>query len=144
MVAALAVLLGPVAATLHAEDVRVTVMAIHATEHNKNMDDDLKAIAEKVQKKDARLTGFRKGRTTSMKVTVGGQEKSFPLVDGESATVKVDALLDGDKVTLVVKPPTLQSITYSAPLAKFFPIVTGYETKDKDRLIIAIMVETDK
>src|SRR5579862_784733 len=125
-----------------AEDVRVTVVAIHATERNKDVDEDLKAIAETVQKKEPKLTGFRKGRTTAMKVTVGAKEKTFPLVDNEVLTVSIESI--SDKLHITVKPPTLQSVTYRAPPGKFFPIVTSYETKDKDRLIMAIMYESEE
>lgn len=139
----LAFLLGAASSPARAQDVHVTVVAIHATDRNKDVDEDLKAIAEKVQKKEPRLTGFRKGRTTVMKVTVG-KEKTFPLVDSEVVAVTVDSLLDKDKVQLTIRPPMLMSITYSTPYEKFFPIVTGYESKDKDRLIVAIMVESEK
>jgi len=45
---------------------------------------------------------------------------------------------------MTIKPPTLGEITYSTTCEKFFPIVTRYVTKDKERLIIAIMVEPCK
>jgi hypothetical protein len=103
------------------------------------VDDDLKDIAEKVQKAEPTLTGFRKGRATAMTVAAGAKE-TFPLVDDEAVTVLVEGLVN-KRVKLTIKPPTLGAITYTTACDKFFPIVTRYETKAKDRLIIAIMVE---
>jgi hypothetical protein len=132
----------PAPAALHAEDVRVTVVAIHATDRDKVVDEDLRAIADKVQKSNPQLTGFRKGRITALKLGVGGKEEAFPLADNESVTVKVDDIIRDKKlVQVTANPPTLKAITYTAPFAKFFPIVTGYETRAKERLIVAIMVE---
>jgi galactokinase len=126
-----------------AQDVRVTVMAIHATERNKDVDDDLRDIAEKVQKAEPKLTGFRKGRMTSLTLGIGAKE-TFELVDDESATVTVVEISKKDKVKLTVKPPAVGAITYTTAPDKFFPIVTRYETKNKERLIVAIMVEQGK
>lgn len=119
--------------------VRVTVMAILATDRNKEVDEDLTDIADRVQKAEPKLTGFRKGRTTALPVGVGGKG-TFSLVEEESATVMVDAILK-EKAKMTVKPPTLGAVTYTTAYDKFFPIVTRYETKNKDRLIVAIMVE---
>src|SRR5262249_14818853 len=65
------------AARAQAEDVRVTVVAIHATDRDKVIDDDLTAIAEKLKKTP--FTGFRKGRITMQRLPVDGKEKTFPL-----------------------------------------------------------------
>ena len=46
-----------------------------------------------------------------------------------------------DRYCLQVKAPTLASVTYKCAPAKYFPIVTGYETKNGERLIIAVMVD---
>jgi len=131
------------ASVASAQEVRVTVMAIHATDRNKDVDDDLKDIAEKVQKAEPKLTGFRKGRTTAVGLSVGDKE-TFALVDEETATITVVEITKKEKVKLTVKPPALGAITYITSLDKFFPIVTRYETKNKDRLIVAIMVEQGK
>ena len=40
-----------------------------------------------------------------------------------------------------IPPPLVGEITYMTICGKFFPIVTRYQTKDKDRLIIAVMVK---
>jgi hypothetical protein len=93
-----------------------------------------------VQKAEPKLTGFRKGRTTSLTMSAGAKE-SFELVDDESATVTVLEITRKDKIKLTVKPPAIGAITYTTTPDKFFPIVTRYETKTKDRLIVAIMVE---
>ncbi len=130
------------AAPVAAGDVRVTVVAIHASDRNKDIDDELKEIAEKVSKVEPTLTGFRKGRTTTIAIPIGGKD-NFPLVDGEVATVTVESpdRKDPDKVRLTVKPPTVGAITYKTATDRFFPIVTRYTTKNNERLIIAVMVE---
>jgi hypothetical protein len=130
-------------ATASAQEVRVTVMAIHATDRNKDVEDDLKDIAEKVQKAEPKLTGFRKGRMTSLTMSPGAKE-SFELVDDETATVTLVEITKKEKVKLTVKPPAIGAITYTTTPDKFFPIVTRYETKNKERLIVAIMVEQGK
>jgi hypothetical protein len=125
-----------------AEEVKITVLAIFATDKNSTVDADLKEIAERVQKQEPKLTGFRQGRQSSKSVTVGdGSKESFALTEDQVVTVSVEAVVKKEKVRMTIKPPTLGEITYSTSWEKFFPIVTRYVTKDKERLIIAIMVE---
>jgi hypothetical protein len=132
------------ASSVSAEEVKVTVLAIFATDKNSNVDADLKEIAERVQAKEPKLTGFRQGRQSSKSVAVGdGSKESFALVEDQVVTVAVDAVMK-NKIRMTIKPPTLGEITYSTTCEKFFPIVTRHVTKDKERLIIAIMVEQCK
>jgi hypothetical protein len=66
--------------------------------------------------------------------------ENFPLVEDASADITV---LQDDKqrVRLAVKAPLVGEITYQTCYDKFFPIVTRYlTTKDRERLIVAIMV----
>jgi len=125
-----------------ADEIRITVVAIHASDRNKDVDDELKEIAEKVSKVEPKLTGFKKGRTTTMVVAVGAKE-DFPLGEDQVATVTLESPGKKDKemVKLTVKPPMVGAITYRTTCDKFFPIVTRYQTKNNDRLIIAVMVE---
>jgi hypothetical protein len=136
--------MAPVSA-LRAEEVKVTVLAILATDKNNNVDAELKDIAERVQKQEPKLTGFRQGRQTSKTVGVNdGTKETFALVEDEVVTVAVDGVMKKEKIRMTIKPPTLGQITYTTSCEKFFPIVTRYVTKDKERLIIAIMVEQCK
>jgi hypothetical protein len=127
-----------------AEEVRVVVVEILASDRHANVDKDLKCIAEEVQKKEPTLTGFRQGRMTCKAVTVGAAEK-FPLAEGQSATVTVQHGADkNNRVGLKVKPPLIGEITYTTCCGKYFPIVTRYQTKEGERLIVAIMVKPCK
>jgi hypothetical protein len=124
--------------------VHVTVVAILATDQNDQVDPKLKWIARVVKKSEPQLTGFRLAQTTQMALPVGGQH-NFPLVDKEVAEVTVqEATQEDNKVSLKVKAPQMGAIVYTTTCAKFFPLVTRYQTKDKERLIVAIMVGTGK
>ena len=123
------------------EKVKVTVVAILATGRNQTVDPKLKCVADEVQKLDPKLTGFSLAKNTSKSLPVG-TAADFPLVDKQKASVTVQHGPDKDnRVGLVVKPPGLGEIAYTTCCGKYFPIVTRYQTKDKDRLIIAIMVK---
>jgi hypothetical protein len=136
----LALLALSAAPATQSEEPHVTVAAILATERDEPVDDKLKAIAEEVRKHEPDLKGFRLKRTTCKTVPVGNTE-SFMLVDDETLSVKVSEVAAKEgRFYLVVKPPLVGEITYSTCPDKYFPIVTRYQTKDKDRLIIAIMV----
>lgn len=141
---ACACLLAAAPASPAEEKVQVTVVAILATERNKNVDPELKEIARTVQKSEPTLTGFRMGRISAKALTVG-QPSQFPLVEKEAVSIVVDHGADkNNRVGLTVKPPQLREISYSTNFGKFFPIVTGFQTQEKERLILAIMVEPAK
>jgi hypothetical protein len=126
--------------------VKVTVIAILATSDARKatIEKDLEAVAAEVQKKYPELVGFRTGMT-SFKTIAVGKSDTFTLVDDETATVSVEKGADKKEwVRIKVKPPQLSEITYDTCCGKFFPVVTPYETKKKDRLIIAVMVTTCK
>jgi hypothetical protein len=125
------------------EEIRVTVVAILAsTDRNAKVAPELVEIAREVQKKDPTLKGFRMWTTNCKGVPVGG-EYSFDLVDNEVAVVIVQkATGKDDKPCIKVKPPHVDPITCSLCCGKYLPIMTNYQTKKKERLIIAIMVET--
>jgi hypothetical protein len=126
------------------EKVNVTLIVILATDKNQKVDPKLGAIAQAVKKLDTSLTGFRLGTTTCETMTVGTKKK-FPLVEEQEALVEAkhcDA--DPKRVCLKVKVPAMGSITYTSCCGKFFPFLTGYRTKARERVIIAVMVESCK
>jgi len=130
-------------AAARAEDgkIQVTVVAILATDKNTKVDDKLKDIAKEVQKKEPTLTGFVVERITVKSIKIGEKE-TFPLVDEKTVVVILAEKNEKDNcVSLTIKPPTLGDITYTCCCGKFFPVVTRYETKDKDRLIVAVMAK---
>jgi hypothetical protein len=123
------------------EKIHVTVVAILATDQNKKVEPRLESLAKEVQKTDPTLTGFRLVKCTCQKLQVG-KKFEFPLVEDEAAAVVVKHSCDKeDRVGLTVKAPLVGEIAYSGACGKFFPIMTRYQTKDKERLIIAIRVQ---
>jgi hypothetical protein len=125
-----------------ADDVRVTIVAVAASDRHREVNPKLKEIAREVQKLEAALTGYKLERTTSKPVNVG-QKESFALVDGETADITVLTKDDSrQRIRLEVKTPRVGAITYSTCYDKFFPIVTRYLTlNERERLIVAIMVQ---
>jgi hypothetical protein len=124
-----------------AENVQVTVVAILANERDNKVDDKIKCIADEVKKREPSLTGFRMARLSCKSLVVGTKE-TFPLVEDEKATVTIQHGADKENmVGLVLKAPRLGEITYSIKCGKCFPILTRYQTKDNERLILGIMVK---
>jgi hypothetical protein len=122
------------------ETVEVTVVAIVATERNTEVNPKLREVAHKIRKSYPKLTGCRLGRTTCRTLTVGTRE-TFPLIDDQEAAVTVVKSCGKDgKVELTIKPPLVGEFTYTTCCEKYFPIMTRYQTKDKDCLFIAVMV----
>jgi hypothetical protein len=116
----------------------VTVVTVLATSQNKEIDPKLECLAKAVQKKEPNLTGFRIHRWYCKDLSVGDKFK-FPLVDNEVAEVSIQrGPGKNDRVSLTVKPPKASEIVYSCCCGKYFPICTTYQTKDKERLIIAV------
>jgi hypothetical protein len=133
----LVVLAQPVRA---ADDIRICVVAILATDRDATIDPKVRCIAREVQKQEPQLTGFRLATTNCKPVAVGAKE-TFALVESEVATVLLQQGMDKeDRVRLTVKAPLVGEITYTTVCTKCFPIITRYQTIDKDRLIIAVMV----
>ena len=126
------------------EEIRVTVIAIIATDKNNEVNAKLKDVAAEVQKVEPGLTGF-KIAWQSCKKMKANDKHNFDLVEKQVAEVTVKHGSDNkNKIGISVKPPQGGEITYKTSCGKFFPIITRYQTKDKDRLIIAISVEPCK
>jgi len=122
--------------------IRVTIVAITASDKHSNVDPRLKNLAREVRKQhDQALTGYKLGETVSKPVGVG-QKENFKLVDEQSADITVLQKDDtNQRIRLAVKAPLVGEITYSTCYDKFFPILTRYTTRtDRERLIVAIMV----
>jgi hypothetical protein len=124
------------------EHVKVTVAAVLANADGK-VDDRLKCVAEQVRKNHPELTGFRVGRQTMQPIALGGSEK-FKLVDGQEASVTVKRCKDcPERYCLEVASKALVGeMAYTSVCGKYFPLVTGYKTKDRgDHLILLFKVE---
>ena len=144
---ALLVALGAVSAVTagvggRADDVRVTIVSITASDRHNVVDPKLKEVAREVQKHEPQLTGFKLGPVICMPVNVGPNKESFPLVDEEKADITVLGKDDTrQRIRLAVKTPRVGEITYWTCYDKFFPIVTRYLTlNERERLIVAVMV----
>lgn len=121
--------------------INVTVVVILATEDGTFVDKRLTDFAKEVQEKYPQLKSFK--IKTMMKRSLAPEEKStFKLVDKETAQVVVKHGADKhNRVSLAVTAPDQGEITYRTVCGKFLPIVTRYQTKSKERLILAIQVQ---
>jgi hypothetical protein len=126
------------------EKVRVSVVAILASEGDKKVDRQLECIAKEVKKRHPKLNGFRMVSISSRSLPVG-VEDTFDLVCDQAVSVTVQKAADKDNcIQLKVGPPLMGKITYKTACGKFLPIVTPYHTNAKgggDLLIIAIRVQ---
>ena len=122
--------------------IEVKVLAILASEHHKDIDPLLEKFAKHVQQKAPKLTGFRVARTTVESLKLGETDK-FPLVGAEFVEVTVNKERNEEgRITLTIKPPMLDQITYACACSKFFSVATQHyvgKGKDKQQLFIAIM-----
>ncbi len=125
-----------------AEDsVRVTVVVVLATSENDVIDPKLADLAKEVQKRDPKLTGFKLMTTEGKSIPVGESHK-FELVEKQELKVKVEKPKDGNgRISLTIKPPGLENITYGCTCDKFFPVVTPHRTKAGEVLIVAVMAK---
>jgi len=125
------------------DEVRVSVVAILASETCTEVDWRLQCIAKEVQKvhPQLKLKGFRLAKMTCKAVPVRGSETFELAVDQTAAVTVLRAADKENKVQLKVTPPTLGEITYTTTCGKFFPIVTGYQTKNGEWLILAVRVQ---
>jgi hypothetical protein len=123
-----------------AEEVRVCVIAIIATERNKEVDPKLTCIAEQVQKTHPKLTGFS-FKELGCKSMAVGERKEFKLPGNEVAAVTVLEPTGKDKPYRIrLEPPQMKPITYETCCTKFLAIRTPVRTKDNDLLLIAVRV----
>jgi hypothetical protein len=132
------------AAPARAEDktFKVVVAAILASEKSDYVDEKLKCLPKEVQKTEPSLKGFKLARHSHRTLAVD-QSWAFPLVEDQVVKVSVEKIpQDNDHVGLRIKPPQMGEIFYvQSTCGKFFPIITPYLTKDKERLILAIGIK---
>jgi hypothetical protein len=137
--------LAALAAPLPAEDtsIEVRVVAVLATSEHTKIDPRLKHLASEVKKTDPSLTGFEvdSQNKKSMKI---GETATFALVDKTEATVTLKERDESGCVAVQVKVPTFGEVTYSCCCGKYVPLLTRYETKDKKKLVVAVMVQACK
>lgn len=139
-----ALLVRPALAQAEDEKVKITVVAVLASSRHNTVDKRLKDLAPELKKKNSGWTGFEVERQMCESIKVGSSA-TFKLVDDCKVVIEVKER-DGKTgcVSLVVKPDTLGEIAYTCCCEKFVPVITRYDTKNKDRLIIAIMTKCGK
>src|SRR5262249_50184198 len=141
-----------------AEEIEVKVLAILVSEHHTDVHPKLKEFAKEVLKKDPSLTGFRLERTPAESLELG-ETRECPLVNGPvvAAPVNEDGKEEGvgegtgnkernekGRVTLTIKPPKLDQITYECACDKFFSMATQHyvgKGMEKQQLFIAVMAK---
>jgi hypothetical protein len=128
------------------DEVKVSVVAILASETRTLIDPRLEDIAKELRKKYPKMTGFRLAKM-SCKSIPRDQAESFELVADQKALITVMKTADKqNNVQLKLTPPTAGEITYTVKCGKFFPVVTTYKTDslDPEALIIAVRVQPCK
>ncbi len=139
----LAGLLGSVPAAC-SQEIHVSLAVILASTTDKHVDCELKCIATEIHKMHPELIGFRLGPVIRKSVAVGKKEE-IPLIDDEVATIRVRHGADSkNRVSVSLKPPRMGELDYTTCCGKFFPLLTGYETKKKEHLIVAVKVQPCK
>ncbi len=123
------------------DPVKVTLVVILATDEGNAVDPRLKAIAEEIRKLNPNLKSFSL-KSMQSKSIKPGERVSLPTVDSKKVDLVIRHGADSDnRVGISVFPPNMGEIEYRASCGKFLPIVTRYETKSKERLILAIRVQ---
>lgn len=113
---------------LQPKQIKVTVVAILASECEGSVDPRLKAIAEEVQKLHPQLKRFAVANITNQSFKAG-EKATFKLVEAATADVTIFCCGDmNDRVGIRVVPPLQGEIDYRAVCGKFLPIVTRYYT----------------
>lgn len=122
-------------------EIKVSVVAILASEQQTKIDPRLEGVAKEIQKLHPQLKGFRLAKMTCKSIPVNTAE-SFELVGDQSASITILSPADKkDLVRLKITPPTLGEITYKTTCGKFFPIVTRHQTANNESLIVAVRVQ---
>ncbi|MCS7044748.1 MAG: hypothetical protein NZO58_00175 [Gemmataceae bacterium] len=123
------------------DKVTVYLLVILAKEEGNVVDKRLQEFAREVREKNPNFTSF--ALKTMTKVSLAPQQKHvFKLVDGKTAQVVVRHGADKhNKVSLAVTPPDQGEIVYVTVCGKYLPIITPYQTKNKERLMLAISVQ---
>jgi len=125
---------------------KIVVAAILASEKSDYVDSRLKCLPDKVKETEPKLKGFRVGGH-SHRILAVDQSWAFPLVEDQVVKISVEKAPKGsdkdkDHVVLRIQPPQMGEILYvQSTCGKFFPVITPYLTKDKERLIIAIGIK---
>ena len=87
------------------DNIRVSVVAILATDKNDEIDPKLEGVAKEVQKHDPKLTGFRIAKMTTKSLPMGGKD-DFELCGDQCLHVVVEKKGDEEgRIQLKITPP---------------------------------------
>jgi len=126
------------------EPIQVVVLVILASDKSTEINERLRDIAAEIRKKDPQWTGFELHKTLSKSIVIG-EVLQIELVGKAKAELTINEKTDDNgRMTITVKPPKLDDITYTCTCGKFFPIITNHYTAEKERVIIAIMAKPCK
>src|SRR5437588_3511726 len=116
------------------EEVEVKVLAILASDQHADVHPKLTEFARHVSKQQPKLTGFKLDRSTALPLKLG-ETKKFPLSGTEVVEVTVNKERnEKGRITLTIKPPKLDQVTYECACDKYFSIATQYyEGQGKER-----------
>jgi hypothetical protein len=121
--------------------VRVSVVAILATDQNDKIDPKLECIAKEVQKLYPKLTGFQIAKMSCKSLALGGKD-DFDLGGDQTLHVAVEQKGDEEgRYQLKITPPRMGDITYTTTCGKFFPVMTPFRTKDNELLIVGVRIQ---
>jgi hypothetical protein len=121
--------------------IKVSVVAILASDRDNKVDEQLKNIADEVQRRvDPKLTSFRLGKMSCKSVKMGERD-TFDLGNDQAATITIESKDDQGRIQLRVAPPLMGEITYQITCGKFLPIVTRYKTRNNELLLLAVRVQ---
>jgi hypothetical protein len=124
-----------------AKKMKVTLVVILAGEDGGDVDPRLKQIAEEIRKQNPQLKSFKLQSMTNRDL-VENEKSVFNLIDQKTLDVTVKHGQDTEgKVGIGVNAPEQGEFEYRTVCGKFLPIVTRYQTKNRDRLILALRVE---
>jgi hypothetical protein len=123
------------------DNIRVSVLAILATDKNDKIDPKLECIVKEVQKHDAKLTGFRIANMTTKSLPIGGKD-DFDLCGDQFLHVAVEKKgAEEGRIQMKITPPQMGDITYTTTCGKYFPVMTPYRNKDGELLIIGVRIQ---
>jgi hypothetical protein len=122
------------------DNLRVSVVAVLATDKNDKIDPKLECLAKEVQKNDPKLTGFRIGKMTTKSLALGGKD-DFDLCGEQCLHVVLEKKGDEEgRFKMKITPPRMGEITYTTTCGKFLPVVTPFRNKDEELLIIGVRI----
>jgi hypothetical protein len=123
------------------DPVKVTLVVILASEAGDKIDPRLRDIAAEVQKVHPHLKNFTLKHMESKSLKYA-EKVSLPAVENKKVDMVIKHGADKDnRVGIAVTAPSMGEIEYRSVCGKFLPIVTRYQTKSKELLILAIRVQ---